>query len=330
MPHTYSLADPPLQEHSLVGPVVRMRWMSNLFRLAFLEEADRKSVSDGRDPRHQAEIRRLRRTSMAPGAGRHYPVADDEDPDDFLSPEEARQLVEIWRSRQPLPEYSDAESDYDDESASPLTPAWPERSRRAPSTLAHDDDDWDEDDPDEQLRPPSDLRGGRPRAVVTYPYDDDPRDFEDSDEWAAGDVREGSDGDDPQPWSADEYSLNRHEAGRAQASRPLITSSHHLLINYPDEEEPTSGGASRFTAWVTIMLLAALLGMAARWFIDAYLLSPRRQPAQVEVLDTTKIVPSAVPRESSDIAAAQRLAGLGSCTLRLLDPCPRRIPSPPD
>ena len=58
-----SLNNRLLDEQPLVGPVVPMRWMSNLFRLAYLEEADRESVADGRDPRHQAEIRRLRRLS---------------------------------------------------------------------------------------------------------------------------------------------------------------------------------------------------------------------------------------------------------------------------
>jgi len=141
MPRIHSLADPPLQEIPLVGPVVPMRWMSNLFRLAFLEEADRKSVADGRDPRHQAEIRRLRRLSMAPAAGRHYPVTEGSEADDFLTTEEARQLVELWRSRQPIPEYSDAESDDDDESPSPLAPF--------SSTLAYDDEYLDDEHPDE-------------------------------------------------------------------------------------------------------------------------------------------------------------------------------------
>jgi len=273
-----------------------MRWMSNLFRLAYLDEADRHSVAHDRDPRHQAEIRRLRRMSMAPAAGRYYPV-DDSDPDDFLSPEDARQLVELWRSRQTARALED-DPDFDVvfSEISPLAPI--------PSPFnSASEEDWDDDDPDdEQLRALSDQQGAtqaadrtgreeaeavvvdrlRPRAVVSYPYDKEQHDFADFDE---------NEVDDADEWSEYRHLFGSRNGRRSRAAPPLIPSSHHPLTNDPDEPEPLPNRALQFATFVFVMLITALLGLAAASFVHGYLRSPPPQPAEEVMLDTTKIVP---------------------------------------
>ena len=109
MPLTYSLEnllldDPELDHESLLGPVERMRWFSNLLRLAVIEEIDRLHVAAGEYTEYDAEIRRLRRSSMAPDAGRYYPVEGKSNRIfKNLQPEQAAQIVDHWRTRQPVP-----------------------------------------------------------------------------------------------------------------------------------------------------------------------------------------------------------------------------------
>jgi len=102
-----------LEGGGLLGPVVRMRWMSNLCRLAILEETDQARAAAGEYTEYDAEIRRLRRASMHPSAGRYYPVeAKAHRLFRQILPEQARQIVEHWLSRQPLPDNPEPEPDW--------------------------------------------------------------------------------------------------------------------------------------------------------------------------------------------------------------------------
>jgi|GEM_PF-13933 len=120
---TYSLQnllldDPELDHESLLGPVVRMRWMSNLLRLAVTESVDQVHAAAGEYTEYEAEIRRLRRSSMAPDAGRFYPVEGKSNRlFKNLQPEQARQIIEHWRARQPTPAHVEDPDDCDQSDA---------------------------------------------------------------------------------------------------------------------------------------------------------------------------------------------------------------------
>jgi hypothetical protein len=92
------------RDDDLIGPVQRVRWMSNIFRLAVLEEADFVNVANGVYTEHEHETRRLRRASMARGAGRYYPI-DGKAAKIFghLDHQKARKILYRWRARQPIP-----------------------------------------------------------------------------------------------------------------------------------------------------------------------------------------------------------------------------------
>jgi hypothetical protein len=269
-----------------------MRWMSNIFRLAMLEEIDDQLIDIGRDPRHQSEIRRLRRMSMTPSAGRFYPVGDDSpDRGRTILPEEARQLVDLWRSRQTIGPYEDDRYDDISSATSPLPVLNAVEGVPHPSTLEYDDD-----------------------------YDETDTDDEDID-----DVDDELEDDDSQAWSEAEYSFTRHKPGRAEAPSGISAmsavdrtpSSHRPYIDHQEEEEPAAHWAAGLTAWAAIMLLAVLLGTVAGRFINAYI-SPPQQPAEVELLGPTKIVPSAVPLENSANEAAGRLTEFSADAFRPL------------
>jgi hypothetical protein len=92
------------REDDLIGPVQRVRWMSNIFRLAILEELDFIHIANGEYTEHEHETRRLRRASMARDAGRYYPI-DGKTAKIFrhLDHWKARKILFRWRARQPTP-----------------------------------------------------------------------------------------------------------------------------------------------------------------------------------------------------------------------------------
>jgi hypothetical protein len=285
-----------------------MRWMSNLFRLAFLEEIDRRSALKGCDPRHHREIRRLRHMSMAPKAGRYYPVADDADADDFMTPEEARELVETWQERwriraltddpdidfvifetsPNLSSHSPLESD-DEEGPlafSSLTPSYPEHSRRAPWPLAPAADEdrdkfnidaWDEADSDEA-------------------------------DWEADDSDNDSTTDDD---SDDNSTAATNENSDDESLRSFPVPHSHFPISTQhdyDDNTPDSRPAKRrrnFATYVALALLGALLGLAASWFLESQTELPEPHSQETELLSI------AAPTAPGSLRPTQ--SGLPSC-----------------
>jgi hypothetical protein len=323
-----------------------MRWMSNLFRLAYLELADEKSIADGREPSHHAEIRRLRRMSMAPGVGRHYPVGENEAAEDFLLPEEARELVEIWRSRRKAqaleddPDFDIVFSQISPRALGPSPRGFHEDNTEDDDEAEYEDEEyeadeddeaWNEDDSGEEDSAADDQVPGGFTSLAPSCSDRTP-----TTPWPRN--------SDDEEWPDAAYPHNRHRGGQWQALPPVAPlpalsalrsikgspSSHHRLTKNRKEPAQFPTRAMQIVRFAAIMLLAVLLGRAAGRFIDAYLHPPRSQPADEHILAPTKIVPSAVPRQNSESAAADRSPKFGSGPFRRLDSWSEPSPDPPD
>jgi hypothetical protein len=339
MPITYSLQnllldDPPLDDMvdldgGLLGPIVRMRWISNLVRLAVLEEADQCRAAAGEYAEHDAEIRRLRRASMAPDAGRYYPV-DGKSNRIFknLRPEQARQIVEHWlqtislgdRHEQPqrppaLPAVSAVEGspvEGTDTSNSvrkdgksspravvrpkPISPSqWASPARPACGELV-------EPRPVERERKP-----GEYFERFSVACDDDLA----GDACAENGIDDNAFSHDPEePARARHKSLAIPERPHRQTPPDLSTvPTKHQTRNSKHKTGPSRvplfAGAAAVAA---VMLLAALLGVAATWFLKARTQPTSPRAAPVGRLSTTQIVPSAIPRNSVS-AGALRVRG---------------------
>ena len=315
MPITHSLDnllldDDALDDQPILGPVVPMRWMSNLFRLALLEETDRQLVADGLDPRHEAEIRRLRRMSMAPAVGRFYPVGGDSpDPGQHILPDQARHLVELWRTRQPLPD-DDPESEYLDNGSKVDDPE-----------IDFDDEYLDDNELDE-----SDFQ------------DDDPED-DDFDE----NNFEVSNFEEPDEWPDEDYPEDEQRSDQPKASPLLIPSSHHRLISGPwddrleendfeesdgwsesgNELRPSRGTSFAGAAAIAVAVLAALLFLVATWYVKSRTQPTAPHSAPAGILSPTIIVPSAIPRNPVSAGAVRILVSPNTKHQTLM-----RVPKP--
>jgi hypothetical protein len=258
-----------------------MRWMSNFFRLAYLELDDDKSIADGRNPSHQAELRRLRRMSMAPGIGRYYPVADGVADEDFINAEEARELLEIWRSRHP----PEAEDPYDDE-------AWNETDQDEELDEEELDDDGLDDD-----------------------YEDDESDKADEYEYAAAETSARSFPIARLPAPSKAVGSTVEGRSHLRIRDPLRHTPRREF--WTDEAEAENAEAEpslldRIASLATdtaLGLLIALVVIAAAWFVKSSLQPNAPNTTPSEVPATKKIVPSAVPRDLVGCRPPARSAG---------------------
>jgi len=333
MPITYSLQnllldDPDLDplfdpDDGLLGPIVRMRWISNLVRLAVLEELDEIHAAAGEYTEYDAEICRLRRSSMAPDAGRYYPVEGKANRVfKQLDTEQARQIVAHWRARQTLGDR------FDDQSISPSQLASPERKRGEFFEPFGADDQYSQSE---------------------YQDEDefDRRNFEESDEWSDEEYAEdGMDDDEfahdpeepardghksfpvskgPQPqtppalrpltavpavseaepsevwWSAAEGStvVRKHQT---QPALPVLSIAEGSAVEGNTKHELRPTRVTRFAGAAAVAVLAALLILAATWFLKFRIQTTAPQPAPAFIVSTAKIVPSAVPRHPFQIS----------------------------
>jgi hypothetical protein len=160
MPITYSLQnllldDPELDYESLLGPVVRMRWFSNLLRLAVMEEIDALHAAAGEYTEYDAEIRRLRRSSMALDAGRYYPVEGKSNRIfKNLQSEQAAQIIHHWRTRQPAPLSSETPASFEDRPEAGFPDSTSQENRRAMEALRAETEN-------ETLSPRTESHGAR-------------------------------------------------------------------------------------------------------------------------------------------------------------------------
>jgi hypothetical protein len=317
MPITYSLQnllldDPPLDhmydlDDGLLGPIVRMRWISNLVRLAVLEEADQFRAAAGEYTEHDAEIRRLRRASMAPDAGRYYPVEGKANQVfKRLDPEQARQIVEHWRARQPRGAGRDPVE----------APACPERSRRELVERERSPRESYDDDPDDVNQGDAESDLSDEYSEVAYgdeechddegPFSGEPGESES--EWSKSIPIPHSHF--PIPSNPLIESGTKHQTSHTkyQSSFPIPLAAPAATLNTKHQTRNTKpktrpSRVTRFAgaaAVAAIMLLAALLGVAATWFLKSRIQTTAPQPAPAGIHSTTKMVPSAVPRRSSE------------------------------
>jgi len=347
MPITYSLQnllldDPELHhmfdtDDGLLGPIVRMRWISNLVRLAVLEELDQLHAAAGEYTEHASEIRRLRRSSMAPDAGRYYPV-DGKANRVFkqLLPEQARQIVDHWRTRQTLGDRNYDQSISPSQLASPAHPACPELAEGEPVERERKHREFFERfGADEQYS----------QSEYQNEYEDDSEESDElfDEEYAEEYAENGIDDDDdefahdPQQPARDGHksfpiSMGNKprtppalrpltavpavsEAEPSEVRRPVLsevegkhqeqrTKNEERAFKRNTKHELRASRVTRFAgaaAVAAVMLLAALLGLSATWFLKAHFETTNRQPTPphsvpVGILSSTKIVPSAVPR----------------------------------
>jgi hypothetical protein len=269
------LRDAPLDHQALFGPVVRMRWMSNLFRLALLEESDLAADAHALAPSHRAEIRRLRRMSMAPSSGRYYPVDDDTADEQFLA-EQARRILDAFLARQDPPDQNDPDNFDDDLVAEYRNPyesshAYASESYPEPSLYESQENDDDDDDERDNHDPYSEYDEDSPVNERRYSA----RALRD-DVWADDEAGQEYD---------DDCNDEQSEAEESVLDRILS-----IAMN------------------TSVAVLVAILVYFASWFVRDAIPSTPHSSAPTGVHGTTKPAADAVPRDLDSAAAARRPA----------------------